>query len=329
MSAPRLSGLIDHRFTSASELEALLASIGFAAQVLQLEGGVLQGRFQFLADQRVALLRLQSSLGISIGCPRKAEIICCGLVIDGKPDAALAHGQPIAAHAAAGVSLALSHSFFQFRSGADVVIAMLPKQGLVEQLEICGGEQCLRWMQSHNQLLLHQQAHQTLVGLLLRWLADPSAIPSDPTAAVVRLLNDDTVTGPVPFRRVMRFQLVFDLIALGASGAAEGLDLDQLADRLSCSRRSLIQGCKELLGLGPKEVLRIQRLEQVHQALLRHDRKSAVEIQTVTAIAERFGFQSRGHFAAAYRRQFGQLPATTLRARIFYNNGVGKFKKTA
>ena len=45
MSVRRLSGLVDHRFSSASELEALLASIGFAAQVLQLEGGVLQGAF--------------------------------------------------------------------------------------------------------------------------------------------------------------------------------------------------------------------------------------------------------------------------------------------
>ena len=315
MSAPRLSGLADNRFSSASELEALLASIGFAAQVLQLEGGVLQGRFQFLADQRVALLRLQSSHAISVGCPRRDELICCGFEIDGKPDVALAHGQPLAAYAVAGVSLDLSHSFFQIRSGGDVVIALLPKQELVEQLEIFGGEKCLRWMQSHNQLLLHQQSHQLLVGLLQNWLVDPSAIPADPTAALIRLLNDDTVHGAVPFRRVMRFQLVFDLIALGARGAADGLDLDQLADRLSCSRRSLIQGCKELLGLGPKEVLRIQRLEQVHQALLRHDPKSAVKPQTVNAVAERFGFHSRGHFAAAYRRQFGHLPAATFRKR--------------
>lgn len=315
MPVKRLSGLVDHRFSSASDLEALLASIGFLAQAVQLEGGVLEGRFQFLSSQRIALLRLQSSLGISIGCARKAEMICCGFEIDGKPDVASAHGQPLAAYAVAGVSLDLSHSFFQIRSGGDVVIALLPKQELVEQLEICGGEQCLRWMQSHNQLLLHQQSHQALVGLLQNWLADPSAIPADPTAALIRLLNDDTVHGAVPFRRVMRFQLVFDLIALGASGVADGLDLDQLADRLSCSRRSLIQGCKELLGLGPKEVLRIQRLEQVHQALLRHDPKSAVEPQTVNAVAEHFGFQSRGHFAAAYRRQFGELPAASFRKR--------------
>ena len=141
MSARRLSGLIDHRFCSASELESLLASVGFAAQVLQVDGGVLQGRFQFLSNRRLAVLRLHSNLGVSIGCQRKAEMICCGLVIDGKPDVALAHGQSMAAHAAAGLSLALDYSFFQLRSGADVVIVLLPKQQFIEQLEVCGGEQ--------------------------------------------------------------------------------------------------------------------------------------------------------------------------------------------
>ena len=84
-------------------------------------------------------------------------------------------------------------------------------------------------------------------------------MPADPVAPILQHFNDDTVREAVHFRRITRYQLVFDLIALGASGAADGLDLDQLADRFSCSRRSLIQGSKELLGLGPKEVLRAQR----------------------------------------------------------------------
>ena len=108
---------------------------------------------------------------------------------------------------------------------------------------------------------------------------------------------------------------MFDLIALGASGAADGLDLDQLADRLSCSRRSLIQGSKELLGIGPKELLRAQRLEKVHQVLLCQDPRAALQMPSVNEVAGRFGFQSRGHFAAAYRRQYGQLPMATLRQR--------------
>ena len=173
MSARRLFGLADRVFSSASELEALLASIGFTAQVLQLEGGALRGRFQFVSDQHIGVLRLQTSHCISVSCQPQKEMICCGLEVDGAPDVASAHGQRIAAHAVAGVSLSVTHSFFQFWPEADVLIALLPKQALLAQLEICGGEQCLRWMQSHNQLLLQPQAHQALVRQLLQWMIDP------------------------------------------------------------------------------------------------------------------------------------------------------------
>jgi AraC family ethanolamine operon transcriptional activator len=67
--------------------------------------------------------------------------------------------------------------------------------------------------------------------------------------------------------------------------------------------------------LGPKELLRVQRLEKVHQALLASDSKAPGSRHSVTEIADRHGFQSRGHFAAAYRRQFGQLPMATLKKR--------------
>ena len=315
MPARRFRALVDQVFNSASELELLLASIGFTAHAVQLEGGQLVGRFQFLSNHHSAVLRLGSNLRISVGCPRNPALIPISLEIDGQEGVAAAHGQPIEANAVAGTSLDLTHSFFQFWPEADVLIALLPKQALLDQLNTCGGSHCVRLMQSCNQLLLHHEIHQALVRQLLQWLADPASMPLDPIASIIQFFNDETVSAGVRYRRITRYQLVFNLIALGASGAADHLDLDQLADRLNCSRRSLIQGCKELLGLGPKELLRIQRLEKVHQALLRHDPKIAVESRTVNAVAEQFGFHSRGHFAAAYRRQFGQLPTASLRQR--------------
>jgi AraC-like DNA-binding protein len=35
---------------------------------------------------------------------------------------------------------------------------------------------------------------------------------------------------------------------------------------------------------------------------------------TVTATARKWGWANAAHFAAAYRRQFGQLPGQTLRS---------------
>ena len=315
MPARRFRSLVDRVFQSSSELEELFESIGFSAHVVQLEGGALQGRFQFLADQHSAVLRLQSSLGISVSCSPNPALIAFSLEAEGKEQVAAAHGQPIQSYAVAGVGLNVSHCFFQFWPAADVVIALLPKQAFLDQLNLCGGEQCVRWMQSHNQLLLNPQAHQALVWHLLQWLADPGSMPPDPVAPILQQFNDDTVRGAVHFRRITRYQLVFDLIALGASGAADGLDLDQLADRFSCSRRSLIQGSKELLGLGPKEVLRAQRLEKVHRALRCQDPKARLQAPSIHEVAGRYGFQSRGHFAEAYRRQYGRLPTATLRQR--------------
>ena len=101
------------------------------------------------------------------------------------------------------------------------------------------------------------------------------------------------------------------MIELGAQSTSL-LNLDAVVEQLGCSRRSLIQGCTELMGLGPIELLRAQRLERVHQALLAGNQEPAPSTALVGDIAQRFGFRSRGHFAAAYQEQYGQSPSQTL-----------------
>ena len=84
------------------------------------------------------------------------------------------------------------------------------------------------------------------------------------------------------------------------------------------ARAAAIQGCTELMGIGPIELLRAQQdaftrrcwpaiTSRPHQAL-------------VGDIAQRFGFRSRGHFAAAYQEQYGQSPSQTLNSGL--KNGV-------
>ena len=73
---------------SSSELEDLFGLIG---QPMGAAGrGALQGRFQFLSDQHSAVLRLQSSLGISIGCSRNPALIAFSLEAEGKEQVAYA-----------------------------------------------------------------------------------------------------------------------------------------------------------------------------------------------------------------------------------------------
>ena len=128
----------------------------------------------------------------------------------------------------------------------------------------------------------------------------------------MELLSDQSIVTPLRFKAPTRFDLVARSIELGAQ-STESQNLDAVVEQLGCSRRSLIQGCTELMGVGPIELLRAQRLERVHQELrTSFDQEQPMPSASVGEIAQRFGFRSRGHFAAAYQEQYGQSPSQTL-----------------
>ena len=298
-------------FHSSSELEGLLAELGFEPNVVQIQPGPLQGRFQFAPAGSGAVVRFHASAGFTLVCPRKPQFVCLGLNKDGHPGRIVVHGQPLVEHAVAGCSLNLTDSFFQVWPGGDGLIAMLPRQPLLEALALSSAELCLQWIQDHNQLQLTPQAHGAMADLLMAALEPAASEPMDLLRSVVELLNDQALVAPVRFKKPTRHELVARLIELGAQ-LTEPLGLDAVVEKLGCSRRSLIQGCTELMGLGPIELLRAQRLERVHQALLAGNQELAPSTALVGNIAQRFGFRSRGHFAAAYQDQYGQSPRQTL-----------------
>ena len=298
-------------FGCSSELEALLAELGFEPHVVQLQPGPLQGRFQFASTGSGAVVRFRAAAGFTLVCPRKPQVVCVGLNRDGHHGRIVVHGQPLVEHAVAGCSLNLTDSFFQVWPGGDGLIAMLPRQPLLEALALSSAERCLQWIQDHNQLQLTPQAHGAMAALLLAALEPAAAEPVDLLRGVVELLNDQALVAPVRFKKPTRHELVARLIELGAQ-LTEPLGLDAVVEQLGCSRRSLIQGCTELMGLGPIELLRAQRLERVHKALLAGSQERAMPAPSIAEVVQGFGFRSRGHFAAAYQEQYGQLPRQTL-----------------
>jgi AraC-like DNA-binding protein len=78
---------------------------------------------------------------------------------------------------------------------------------------------------------------------------------------------------------------------------------------LALSESLLRACCKGHLGMGPSRYGRLRRLQQVHRAL----RSGDPTIVRVSEVAKQHGFHGLGHFAAYYRRSYGELPSTTLR----------------
>ena len=77
------------------------------------------------------------------------------------------------------------------------------------------------------------------------------------------------------------------------------------------SERTMQNAFKEKYGLGPKEFIRKQLLNQVRQELL-HANSSGTKVQD---IAHRYGFLHLGHFSADYKKLFSELPSETLLKR--------------
>jgi AraC family ethanolamine operon transcriptional activator len=84
--------------------------------------------------------------------------------------------------------------------------------------------------------------------------------------------------------------------------------LADLCRQAHASRRTLIQGFKDHLGMGPMAYLKLLRLHGIHRTLLQAEPR---ELQIGTLAGE-WGFYNAGHFAADYCRLFGERPRDTL-----------------
>ena len=82
----------------------------------------------------------------------------------------------------------------------------------------------------------------------------------------------------------------------------------ELSAAIRVSERLLDKCCKEVLGMSPTSYIRLRALHEVHRIL--HSEESRT--MSVSRVARSHGFQGLGHFAAAYRSLFGELPSASL-----------------
>jgi len=104
-----------------------------------------------------------------------------------------------------------------------------------------------------------------------------------------------------------RKRLVQRACALMLAQADEPLSMLEVCRRVGASRRKLNYCFQDVLGTSPIRYLRAVRLNGVRRQL----RAGGASVQQAAA---RWGFWHLSEFAAAYRRQFGELPSRTLRA---------------
>jgi len=125
---------------------------------------------------------------------------------------------------------------------------------------------------------------------------------------IVEVLTlDEDPRSPEPFR--VRERAVRRSLDLIDASNREPLSVVDLCRSAGVSRRTLEYAFQERFGLSPKAYMLARRLGEV-RAELRLDHAG----QSITGIANQWGFHHLSRFAALYRRQFGELPSETIRA---------------
>lgn len=90
-----------------------------------------------------------------------------------------------------------------------------------------------------------------------------------------------------------------------ADHPTEPITLDALCRQVAAGRRTLLQGFREQLGMGPMAFLKLRRLHGVRRELLAADPNTT----TITELAVRWGFLNPGHFATTTACSSGNCPA--------------------
>jgi len=88
--------------------------------------------------------------------------------------------------------------------------------------------------------------------------------------------------------------------------------IDACATALGVSRRTLYRAFRGELGMGPQGYLRLVRLHQLRERLLRAASTGA----SITGLAGELGFTHMGRLSADFYKHFGEYPKQALRRNV-------------
>jgi AraC-like DNA-binding protein len=132
------------------------------------------------------------------------------------------------------------------------------------------------------------------------------AIEQELLRALIACITDPApIKKPNPNRQrvLQRFHQVVE------ANQYEPLYLPEICTAVGASERTLHSVCTEYLGLSPHRYLWLRRMNLVRRALALADPAA----NTVTTIANDYGFAELGRFAVAYRALYCESPSATLR----------------
>ena len=209
-------------------------------------------------------------------------------------------------------------SHFQLTANSTTFLAILSVSRFNAFISHCEQDDLIEQLEANNALQItpriHAQFRKKFEGLLLNpplTAQHQRQTTNHLYNSFLNALSDKPNIKYLTYKPSPRQELVREFIDWAFKNPRNNYNLDQISEILFASRRTLIQGTKEALGMGPMEMMKRVRLEQVNWILRSTEAREDERFTTITQVAQHFGFHSRGHFAKAYQNLFAETPSET------------------
>ncbi|KZR86557.1 HTH-type transcriptional activator RhaS [Synechococcus sp. MIT S9509] len=309
---------MDLPFHSASELKQLFKLIGKSFDAVQLSQGRLQGRFRLANLGSIVLIELQTNQHLLLNGERGPDCMSFCLEATGLVEECRLFNIPLARYSLNGFRQGQIESHFQLSANTTIYLAILSTSRFNAFLSHHDSEDIIEQLETNNALQIDPILHAQFRKKFQHFLEHQPLTPQQRRHTTNHLYNSfleaissKTNAKFLSYAPSPRQRLVREFVSWGFRNTDQDYNLDQISDSLFASRRTLIQGTKESLGMGPMEMMKRVRLEQVNWILRSPDARADQKFRTISEIAQHYGFQSRGHFAKAYQQVFAESPSET------------------
>lgn len=310
-------------WTSVEELQAILQRLGLDLDLMQLEGGSFAGRLLLLEVPPLRLVRLQLNRRVHGLGPKPKGVLTISLDLDPQPREVpyRSHGQALPDDSLFGLDPSWE-VHLTLPTTVTMGMVFFPFEALARWAEPLGWPGFLGELQpGTNVVPMHPTSSVGLRAYLRSLFAlaeqDPVHLQQPSTQSLIQgdllpLLLEALVSGstvPQRCRPPARIAMVKEVQQWMHDHPSRPVTLTDLCRQAHASRRTLIQGFQDHLGMGPMAYLKLLRLHAIHGRLLEADPRET----HIGTLAGEWGFYNAGHFAADYRRLFGERPRDTLR----------------
>lgn len=318
-------------FGCVEHLSLLMRGAGLPLQLTQLSEGTMRGDLLPIRLGAVQLLRIRLDRPLLARGEKviHRQIVCLDLTPPAHASPTRSHGLVLPATAVCGLA-SEGDIHLSVPAGAEVALMSIDRPAFQQWCLDLGCEgldhaslqrnwlrldpsrfddlrSCLRGLFA----LAESGARRTAEGRDTLTALQMNIAVSDLMPLLIEALVHGAERSSTLLRPPARIELVKEVQRWLDTHPDRPITLTDLCQVVHVSRRSLIQGFREHLGMGPMRYLKLQRLHSARRALLCSDPCEA----TVTEVAMDYGFLNAGHFARDYQKLFGERPSDTLRQR--------------